>query len=759
MGATLANLVKVRSRLAIDIRDYYEALISTLDVTPWYREGQVIRARDIAIPAQVLKRAPKPPRDAGGDAAQRFSAQHFLVPEIARLYEEPTPADGEIVEWEEELRQVRRAVVKGAPGSGKSFLTQMTAVKLACTALAQLAARAEPLHPLLLPIHVDLAQLAQANLSLSLEEALLAVLSAPYALSPRLKDWMQEKLRSTECWLIFDALDQVEPGDRSRLRQLLQQLDTQRWQSHVILTCRSANYNSGDVPWPQITEYEIAPHAFGPMQEFVTQWFAADPTREQTLQQALSQNFALSQACRVPLVLTLTCLAHEEQEVTATTRRGDIYGWVLRGLVRRAWKPENRRNPFDPHIAKVLRDLTPTAKILFTQQPTSNLFRQSDIQKAIDKARQEKNSKLDELFPEILDCGILIGAGFRPDGEPQFSFLHRSFLEYLTARALAEQGWDTIVTEIDKKAWDPAWQEVIIFLAGQLKTPREVENLLSLLADKQRDDVFRHRLALAAQCLPEAHPTLCHDDMTEIEDRITTDAFTLWEKHCQLEKHRALPHLIAALPMLAQVNAQVQPGTSFLERVWELLIDEDQIKHRTAILTIGTLGIMAVTSEIYMDLRTRLGDGDVCEIATTAIENPDSVAPTPRILMALCLTMLTHPDRGFREAATATLRKLGGVAATSETLIALRKMRMDKAGKSREAAAEDIKKRGSVAATPESLIALHTMWTGKDWYEHRVAAEALGKLRAQGIRIFERNAGSWEMKRAQELSNKEYGGG
>ena len=47
--------VQVRSQLAGDLQGYYETLIDTLDCTPWYRQGTVIQASMVAIPARVLK--------------------------------------------------------------------------------------------------------------------------------------------------------------------------------------------------------------------------------------------------------------------------------------------------------------------------------------------------------------------------------------------------------------------------------------------------------------------------------------------------------------------------------------------------------------------------------------------------------------------------------------------------------------------------------------------------------------------------------
>ena len=52
-----------------------------------------------------------------------------------------------------------------------------------------------------------------------------------------------------------------------------------------------------------------------------------------------------------------------------------------------------------------------------------------------------------------------------------------------------EQGVEAICELVDRKAWLPAWQEVIVMLGGMLG---DVAGLLNLLADERRDDLFRH---------------------------------------------------------------------------------------------------------------------------------------------------------------------------------------------------------------------------------------------------------------------------
>lgn len=81
---------------------------------------------------------------------------------------------------------------------------------------------------------------------------------------------------------------------------------------------------------------------------------------------------------------------------------------------------------------------------------------------------------------------------------------------------------------IDHEAWDPAWEETIIFFVGLLGDPVPA---LELLAAEQRDDYFRHKLALAARCLGEVPPQwLASDSNAQVRDGLTKSIFSIvWD--------------------------------------------------------------------------------------------------------------------------------------------------------------------------------------------------------------------------------------
>jgi predicted NACHT family NTPase len=259
-------------------------------------------------------------------------------------------------------------------------------MELAGEALTQLREQSKPLEALPLPIHLEMANLVQPNLPNDLAAALMELLRTRYALSARLEAWMQAKLKSRDCWLILDGLNQVPEVNRSLLRERLSLLETQPgWCCRVVLACRTASYDRALVPWKEVTEYELAPFRSLEIRQFVMRWFEKDKERGESLCDAFNRNYSLRQVCHTPLLVTLTCLAHKEVPVTAETRRVELYAHILRALVRRAWK-ENPLDPLDPHIGDVLRPLPAIARKLFERRPESNLFSENEVYDAIKTA-------------------------------------------------------------------------------------------------------------------------------------------------------------------------------------------------------------------------------------------------------------------------------------------------------------------------------------------------------------------------------------
>jgi tetratricopeptide (TPR) repeat protein len=426
MSATLARLLSCRSQFAEELEAYYQALVKCFDSTPWSQHGKQIRASDVAVPVRVLT---EPPTAWDGKNKSRTEG----------------------VTWDTEWPRVRRAIVLGPLGGGKSFLARKTVVELARTARVHLRRRRLSHDSLAVPFFLKAEEVSDPKRPDELETTLVALASQELGLAPSLRRdaWLGDALRTGRAWVVIDALDEVKKEHLGKLANRLRTLDERFPRSRVLLTCRTGDYTRALVPWREVTEYGLAPFELQDLRQLFERWFKRDGTKSATLLQAVERNYSLGHACRRPLEATLACLAHEEGALSV-----DLYASVLRNLLKGAWQSD-KGVADESHVGDLLRLLEGIARQLSSTRPGVNLIGGEELLEAIKAQsprplpRALKQLALSEqlstdllayapglLRKELLDSGVLVRAGMSTEGEDQYSFLHRSFLEYLSARKL-----------------------------------------------------------------------------------------------------------------------------------------------------------------------------------------------------------------------------------------------------------------------------------------------------------------------------------
>jgi hypothetical protein len=142
----------------------------------------------------------------------------------------------------------------------------------------------------------------------------------------------------------------------------------------------------------------------------------------------------------------------------------------------------------------------------------------SAIKRAAGVAEKEAN----EALARLVDLGFLEPAGEQEE-EPTYHFRHATFREFLAAWHLAAQingeGWNR--AEVDfpdadgpwrrakvsdllaRNAFEPSWEPLFVFSTGILKDPAA---LFRMLANRQDDDILRHRLSLLCRCYGTLSP-------------------------------------------------------------------------------------------------------------------------------------------------------------------------------------------------------------------------------------------------------------
>jgi hypothetical protein len=129
---------------------------------------------------------------------------------------------------------------------------------------------------------------------------------------------------------------------------------------------------------------------------------------------------------------------------------------------------------------------------------------------------------------------------------------------------------------LDRKAWRPAWQEVIVLLGGLLADPAQ---LLRLLSDGRRDDVYRHRLAVAALCLTEVAAGALE---TAVAGKIAREVIALRMEHDRKGILAPIPHLERALVAVGRAGLRRLSASDWVSEPSRLSRDPDRFVREAA---------------------------------------------------------------------------------------------------------------------------------------------------------------------------------
>jgi NACHT domain len=513
----------------------------------------------------------------------------------------------EVLSWDKFIKQTAsHAIVLGDPGFGKTTLLWQLVANQCDAARQRLRSLDNALSELTFSVFIPAAALSDSlsNAQSTSAKVILDCIASLYAMDSQIAAMVEQKILSGQCVVCLDALDEVT--DLRALTNYLASFVRENTNAKILLTSRLSGYVGPPFEISENSQAELLPFTNAQIREAIEVWFQHDANLRDSITRQVRKSKHLHDVLRSPILLHLACRqvlqSIEKQKALPTwERRSELYeGFVLLALEqleKRTHQPVTQMERFEFRVF-----LGELALSLWKKDPKRAIWSCNQIHQAIKEVVVGKLYGLQNRFPQLLDdlqdSGLMVPVSAGESLAPMM-FLHRTVGEYLAghqlARRISEDGCSETWALIEKKSWDPAWRELIMFLAGNLA---DAKSLLDRLCEPQAtadnphgDDLLRHRLMLAAQCLPEINLSKYAGSAREIAEsvicvvRSLMSATSLEEVvnalsalflfNSMLEESQRIPDLHRRIPMVERVLPRIGAAAAtqdlefwLVEKLW-----------------------------------------------------------------------------------------------------------------------------------------------------------------------------------------------
>uniref|UniRef100_A0AAU2V4M8 NACHT domain-containing protein n=1 Tax=Streptomyces sp. NBC_00003 TaxID=2903608 RepID=A0AAU2V4M8_9ACTN len=415
----------------------------------------------------------------------------------------PMPADQALTDRE-------RVLLRGEAGSGKTTLVQWLAVSAARPDDTDPGGRMTYLRDRI-PFVLPLRTLTRHGERLPAPRDFLAAVGSPLA-GEQPPGWESRVLTAGRGLVLVDGIDEIPDAERARTRgwlgDLLGAFPGNRW----LVTSRPSAVREdwlGDEDFAELTMSTMSPSGVA---AFIGRWHKAARTGtddevlaayEAQLLDSVRTKSDLGRLATNPLMCGLICALHRDRRGFLPYGRKDLYDAALTMLLTRRDRERSMGG---------LPELREEPQLQLLQRIAYWLIRNGRTE--MDRSRAEQIiGELLPAVPEIARIGdaaavythFLHRSGLlREPGPGTVEFVHRTFQDFLGARAAVDEGaWGELVGH----AADDQWEDVVRMAVAHAR-PRERRELFGeLLAfgDGHESSAVRMRVhMLAATCLEHA---------------------------------------------------------------------------------------------------------------------------------------------------------------------------------------------------------------------------------------------------------------
>ncbi|MFJ9547044.1 NACHT domain-containing protein [Streptomyces erythrochromogenes] len=422
-----------------------------------------------------------------------------------------------------------RVLLRGEAGSGKTTLVQWLAVTAARQDLTPQTDYLDDRVPFVLPLRT----LTRHGERLPAPGNFLAAAGCPLT-EAQPDGWAHRVLTEGRGLVLVDGIDEIPDAERERTRGWLRDLmDTYGADNRWLVTSRPSAVGADWLAEEDFAELTLSAMGRAEVATFIRRWHTAaredggtdggEDTRLRTyetqLLAAVRTKPDLGRLATNPLMCGLICALHRDRNGYLPHGRKDLYEAALSMLLSRRDRERDLPVP----------DLREEPQLDLLQRLAYWLIKNGRTE--MDRSRaQDVLGRALPMVPEVAALGdapvvfeyFLQRSGLlREPGPATVEFVHRTFQDFLGARAAVEEGDFGLLTS---HADDDQWEDVIRMAVALARPAERVTIIRALLArgENSSDQRIRARIyLLAAACLEHA-TTLDPEVRAAVEARTAT---------------------------------------------------------------------------------------------------------------------------------------------------------------------------------------------------------------------------------------------
>ncbi|MFH0775549.1 MAG: NACHT domain-containing protein, partial [bacterium] len=454
----------------------------------------------------------------------------WLSDSWAELETKPIPFAIEYTEsqplpFDEIFRKENHIILLGDPGSGKTTLLRWLALiySQGLKAIIDKGIGDARLIPFLIPVS-NLYLEREREVNIHPAEAIqrcIKTLGVHIDL-----DYLKERLKKGQCLILLDGLDEIlEKKDRINTARYIEGFIRAFEKNRFIITSRIIGYEEIKV---SEEEYILAELEDEEIKRFSHNWFLAfersvqgktklaeieAEKAKESIVKAIKESDAIRRLAKNPFLLTHICII-QVQGQTLPKYRVDLYRLMCETLFS-TWV-EARSKALGGVLLATPRDYREGEKVLaplalwMHEEMQGGLVEGDTIKSKIAGIMKDRGipaeeawKSTEEFFKYLANQTQLIV----DRGGDRWGFRHRTFEEFLTARALIMN--EKYPSYLEKYSYDTQWEEVFLLLAGWIgiiggkenEVTRIVEGLLS--KKDELENILHKNLLLAGKIIAE----------------------------------------------------------------------------------------------------------------------------------------------------------------------------------------------------------------------------------------------------------------